>query len=530
MRAVLEKTIKGLWLLLKPFSILLPGENSRITKLLDKIQLPLFILCLCLLFFLVGSAVFYFQIPPYDKISSAFEGGQAWIEAQSEENDPSKTSEDVETSINKRKVTWNREEAFRGLTLINVRYSDTAYLIDMRGKIVHRWTMPWRQAFGNQHPHVVRPVPAKRIFFEGGQVLPNGDFIGVYTGDTDTPWGYGIVKVNKNSKVLWTYKQKAHHNMYVDIEAGKIYATVHYFIKTPEPGLEGLSYPLMADDIVVLSLETGKELDRIRMLNAFKGTPFDVYLYHYPPVPKAPWDFFHTNNVMKLEPELAEKFPMFEAGQLLVSLRNASLIAVIDPETKKVVWATTGPWKNQHHAQFLPNGRILLMDNMGLYLNKSVYTQILEFDPITSGISWRFPDNKVDYKFLNNIYGHVQRLPNGNTLIGETFGLRLIEITPEGKIVWNYKLAMPTRKVTSKGRDFPEGVLSDKRLNAASALVNHHRYTYEELPFVKSLKKDKPDEGETADDIAAETPEEITEEPEEEVTEEVPEDEENQDE
>lgn len=461
---------------------------KKLGLFLDKFQLPLFVVSLSFLFFILGMAVIYYELPPYNKIKNVFDGGQAWVDSKDPENDPEIVTGNIEGAIEDAKVTLDKQRAFMGYTLVAARYGPTAYLVDMQGRIIHRWNKPWRQAFNGNHPHVTRPVPEKRIFFEGGQVLPNGDFIGVYTGDTDTPWGYGMVRLDKNSKTIWTYKEKSHHNIYVDARNNKIYGTVHYFIKEPKRGFENLNYPLMADDVVIVALDTGKELDRIPLLNAFKDTPYEPYLYHHPATPRSAWDFFHANHVMKLEPEIADKFPMFKAGYLMVSLRNADLIAVIDPETKKVVWATTGPWKNQHYAQFLPNGHILLMDNLGLTQNKTVYTQILEYDPITAGVVWRFPNEDVDYKFINTIYGHVQRLPNGNTLFSETFGLKLVEVTPEGKIAWSYKLPMPTRKINTKGVNFPEGILMFRGLGGVSAIVNHHRYSYEELPFVKTLK------------------------------------------
>jgi hypothetical protein len=483
-------------ILLSPLSFLKSINIRSVDALLDKFQLPLLIASIGFVFFIFGMAVIYFELPPFKKINSVFEGGQAWVESQAPENDPEKTSGNVEDAIEDAKVIFDKQRAFIGYTLIAARYTTTVYLVDMQGRIVHQWSKPWRQAFSGDHSHVTRPVMEKRIFFEGGQVLPNGDFIGVYTGDSDTPWGYGMVKLDKNSKTLWTYQEKSHHNIYVDIPGNKVYGTVHYFIKEPKRGFEDLNYPLMVDDVVILNLDTGEELDRIPLLDAFKDTPYEVYLYHHPAAPRAAWDFFHANSVVKLEPEMADKFPMFKAGQLLVSLRNADLIAVIDPETKKVVWATTGSWRNQHHAQFLDNGHILLMDNLGLTQNKTVYSQIIEYDPITAGVVWRFPTENSEYKFINSIYGHVQRLPNGNTLFGETFGLRLIEVTPDGKIVWSYKLAMPGRRINTKGLSFPEGILMYKGLGGASALVNHHRYAPSELPFLKTVKpKGKGNDG-----------------------------------
>jgi hypothetical protein len=143
-------------------------------------------------------------------------------------------------------------------------------------------------------------------------------------------------------------------------------------------------------------------------------------------------DVLHTNSVKVLNPNLAPKFPLFKQGQLLVSLRNINTIAVVDPDTQKVVWAARGPWMAQHDPTFLDNGRLLLFDNLGSPRS----SRVLEYDPRTQSFPWSYPGAQGQ-PFRSRIRGMCQRLPNGNTLVVNSVGSEVIEVTADHEVVWS---------------------------------------------------------------------------------------------
>jgi len=61
---------------------------------------------------------------------------------------------------------------------------------------------------------------------------------------------------------------------------------------------------------------------------------------------------------------MAEQFPFLEKGQVLISMREIDTIAVVDLDKEQVVWATHGSWHRQHDPDFLPNGNLLIFDNI----------------------------------------------------------------------------------------------------------------------------------------------------------------------
>ncbi len=314
---------------------------------------------------------------------------------------------------------------------------------------------------------MARPFADARIFWERAQIFPNGDLIASYITIGDTPYGYGMAKMDKHSKLLWIYDSNTHHDFYIDHHDGNIYTLTQSFISDPLPGLEKLPYPMLADAVAILSPE-GREIKKIPLLEAFQGTPFELMLYH-----AGDWDQFHANSIEKLEPEMAAAFPMFKAGDILVSVRTMNALIVIDPDTGKVVWAREGAWKGQHAAHFLASGHILLFDNHGQVEQGESYSRALEVNPSTGGIEWSYVGGPAQ-PFFSKIIGRVQRLPNGNTLITEGMKSRVFEIDTAGHVVWNYVLPQIREGHSATSASQPVIVVSTMR------------YAPGEVPFLDS--------------------------------------------
>ena len=64
---------------------------------------------------------------------------------------------------------------------------------------------------------------------------------------------------------------------------------------------------------------------------------------------------------------------------------------------------------------------------------------MLEINPVTFEKVWEYSIAGTErFRFYSHYVSSAQRLPNGNTLITEGADGRLIELTPEHEIVWEY--------------------------------------------------------------------------------------------
>ena len=83
-------------------------------------------------------------------------------------------------------------------------------------------------------------------------------------------------------------------------------------------------------------------------------------------------------------------------------------------------------------------GNILIFDNGASPYKNLAHAGcsfILEVEPPTKNVVWKYENGQ---RFHSNFTSSSQRLPNGNTLINETVGQRIFEVTAEGEVVWEY--------------------------------------------------------------------------------------------
>jgi hypothetical protein len=437
--------------------------------------------------YLCGAAIMFFQLPSADFLEKAFRGASAWYERGRSTLPP--LSPEAEAVARKREgITVDKaEKTCDGFTLYTASDGPRATLIDMRGTVVHRWELPFRQAWTHP-PHIEDPLPDDTIHWFRGRLYANGDLLAVYHAGGDTPYGYGLVKVDKDSKLLWAYANRCHHDVDVG-EDGTIYTLTQKIVSQPSAGREK-SRPvhLLADFLVVLSPE-GQELESIPLLEILRDSPYALTLSSVTKHSAARIDFgaaakkegsygkggpLHANSVRVLPRALAAKFPLFKPGQVLISLRDLDTLAVVDPQSRSVVWASEGIWHAQHDAEFLENGRLLVYDNLGS-ANKT--TRIIEYDPLTQAVPWCYA-NENSTSFSAFMRGVKQRLPNGNTFIVDPDNRRLFEVTRDKELVWEIICPLPPAPPGQHSR--------------AHAINSARRYGAGELSFLKGVARARP--------------------------------------
>jgi hypothetical protein len=380
---------------------------------------------LLLLSYILGAVVMHFQLPTSEFLVLAFQGGTALYEQKLELEE----SDEAEHLTLAGVVVDKPDKTFDGFTLYTTIAGGEARLLNMRGEVVHKWTKHFSQIWPKPS-HVRSPVPDPKIYFFACHLYANGDLLAVFHGTGDTPYGYGLVKLDKDANVLWTYSANVHHAVNVG-EDGTIYVLTQRMVHEMPEGLKDLPTPALVDSIALLSPD-GKEQKTIPLLEAFRDSPYALLLPSRGTLLNKEWDILHTNHVEVLSPALAKHYPLFKPGQMLVSLRELDALAVVDPDTRSVVWAARGPWRGQHDPHFLDNGRLLVFDNRGLITE----SRVLEYDPQTQAFPWSYSKESSE-PFVSQIQGRSQRLANGNTLIVDSKHGMLLEVTPGKELAWS---------------------------------------------------------------------------------------------
>lgn len=368
-------------------------------------------------------------------------------------------------------------------TLLSLRHQSKVWALDEHNRIIHTWSLPYSKAFPMRHSQ--RKVRDNHVYIEKFVTFPNGDLLATYTGWGDTPYGYGLVKMDKDSHVIWNFFDTTNHDIFVHPDNQNIYTLTHQFIVRAGKNT-------LADYIALLSPD-GKLLKKISVLDAFDKSSFRDLLTNKQPQGAA-WDTLHTNSIDVIDAQKATAFPQFKLGSILISIRNMDTIAVIDPHSEEVIWAYSGIWSAQHAAHFTKRGTIILLDNNGGGTRKKPQSRIIEINPATLTVKTLYAGSPTT-PFYTCAFGRTQPLDNGNIIVTETLGSRIFEINPAGEMVWQYKLKpfyqphVPDIAPYGKNeRKYDADYLCADH-NLATAIVSSTRYSPAELPFLQGEVK-----------------------------------------
>ena len=309
---------------------------------------------------------------------------------------------------------YKPDKAFHGYTLFAPMTGTSAYLIEMRGNIVHRWQLPYRPA-------------------DYGYLLDNGHLL--VSGRTGkSPVSFGgrggvIMELDWDGSILWEYVEDTLH---------------HDFCRMPNGNTMVLGWePVPAE--MVQHIKGGKP-----------GTEHErgiwcEYFREVSPERKVVWEW-HAHEHLDLDTDVicplhrreewthANTCEVLPDGNILTSFRLLDTLAIIDKQSGKFRWKWgKGELGHQHDPNPLPNGNILIFDN-GWHVMQpppGPRSRVIEVEPRSDKILWTY-ETRPPWEFFSSFISGAQRMPGGNTLICEGQTGRLFEVTYDGEVVWEY--------------------------------------------------------------------------------------------
>lgn len=331
-----------------------------------------------------------------------------------------------------------------GLTFINSLWEgeDEWYagfqLIDREGETLHRW----RVDRGTLFPDSVdgRGNPEHKIL-HGSHLFPNGDvlFNAQYI---------GTVRMDACGDIRWRLLAGGHHSV-ARAEDGTFWVSglaeeSRTTSKQYPDGFPGLDDPVWIEQLHHVSAD-GTLLERINVMDLLYANDLERYIVKaWQPQTGADQprekDLTHLNDIEPLPSSMADEYPLFEAGDLVVSLRKLSLVFVFDPDTGTIKWHTSDPLIMQHDPDFIGGGWIGIFDNNRDFTNRGTMlggSRIVAVQPHTDSIEIRFPTPKSDLLYTKS-QGMWQQLPNGNMLLAEAKAGRILEVASDGRSVWEW--------------------------------------------------------------------------------------------
>ena len=304
---------------------------------------------------------------------------------------------------------------------------DPVRLIGKDGRVAHEWRLP-------------APVGGHVELFPNGDLMYLGILDSIIAGDdpTPAPGAAGLLqRVDASGSVVWTHEDPFIHHDFDLLPDGTVAAlrwskmseAASKAVRGGVPGSE--TDGAVWDDEIVEIGEDGRERVVWRARDVLDGREDALPTY----VGRAEWT--HANSLRYVPND-----PLTGREAYLVSFRQISVIMLVSRDSGEVIWRYGGDWvlHQQHDPSLLDNGNILVFDNGQYRRNQISASAVLEIEPETNEVVWQYMGPGVGgWEFYSSIISGAQRLPNGNTLIIEGLTGRLIEVTPEAEVVWEFR-------------------------------------------------------------------------------------------
>ncbi|MDB5130961.1 MAG: hypothetical protein JWR02_710 [Mucilaginibacter sp.] len=242
--------------------------------------------------------------------------------------------------------------------------------------------------------------------------------------------GNPLIKINKESKLVWVIDGIFHHSLEFDSD-GNVWSPA---VIKPSKFLPNFLVNYKDDAIAKISssgkLLFEKSIAEILVQNGYRGLLLGVGFYEN--------DALHLNDI---QPAL-NSTQYWRRGDLLISLRHKSTVFLYRPSADKILWLKTGPWLNQHDVDFVDSNRI------GVFGNNMVRMDLEErlIDGHNEEYVYNFKTDKTETPYTEFLKkagvstlseGRSDILPNGDLFIEETNKNRLLRGS-EKNIIWQY--------------------------------------------------------------------------------------------
>jgi len=310
-------------------------------------------------------------------------------------------------------IHHNEALSYRGYTLFTANRNQ-ALLIDMEGRVVHRW----------EHARGIT----------NAELLPNGHLMALAMPSESVQGQRGLngqaaacFELDWQGDVVWEHEDPWIHHDYQRLPNGntllvKWEELPKGQVKRIKGGYheEGDDPTHMLGDVVI---EVAPDGGVVRTWKSW---------HHFDPKTEVICPLDH-----RLEWSHCNSISLAPDGDWLLSFRRINMLAEVNARTGEIKWKwADGTTAHQHDAKYTDRGTITIFDN-GVHRRGIEHSRALEVDAKTREIVWEYADDPP-FSFYTIMGGGVDRLPNGNTLICETSKGQFFEVTPSKKVVWEY--------------------------------------------------------------------------------------------
>lgn len=302
-------------------------------------------------------------------------------------------------------------------------------LVDMNAQmVIHRWAPDTDAIFASArnesfYVDLVKDRHLARMILRHPYVTETGSII--------SKAGTPLFRIDACSKLEWLNDDHFyHHSLETDAEGYLWTASTIEPTQVEKVDKEGF----LDDGIAKLSLDgtllENKSLTEIFLENDMEYVIYGNGHYYYDPT--------HLNDVQPVHSDGL----VWKKGDLFLSMRSPSMVALYRPSTGKIIWHQAGPWIHQHDVDILDDRRIAIYDNNAgeFYRHRGTFgtVEVLIYDFETGEITSPWKDALAKHNVLAETEGLYRIFPDGSLFLEEQNHGRLMQVQQDGDLVWEY--------------------------------------------------------------------------------------------
>lgn len=310
--------------------------------------------------------------------------------------------------------------------------SQAVTVINAEGKLIYEWPIDWFTLWPHpQHLSYFRTPKSKPgALIHGAEILADGSLIFNFE-------YLGMVKLNSCGKVLWRLPEQTHHSINI-ADDGSIWAPANE-VRRGKALKHDLHQPYYVEPFILHISANGKIIEKKSVMDLLIANHLTGSLYLSSTdnnLPIVRGDTLHLNDIEVFPNTMKEGF--FKHGDMMISLRNINAILIFDSKTWKLKHSIFNLTTRQHDPDFISGDSISVFDNNNHFShNNEAFSRLLTIT-IPDNIVTEIFTGTTTTPFFSAILGKQQLLDNGNWLLTESRGGRVIEINAEKKVVWEF--------------------------------------------------------------------------------------------
>lgn len=254
-------------------------------------------------------------------------------------------------------------------------------------------------------------------------LMENGDLV---IKDHGTP----LVRIDACGAPVWRQAQDMFkHSANMDAE-GRLW--VPSVIEPPDPAYG----PKFAEDaLTMVDPADGRVLEQVSTVPLLDAAGYYPQMFG---AGAARDDPVHMNDIEPVQKD----GPFWRKGDLFLSMRNLSLVALYRPSEHRLVWSQQGPWMAQHDVDVLDDHRISVFSNNAYNAGYGDYVrganEVLVYDFATGEVSSPFRDALAALGVKTRSEGLAEFTPAGNLVVEDENNGRILILGPDGRLLASY--------------------------------------------------------------------------------------------